>query len=56
MLSVQRDIDLYEIGDIIGNDVDKVIISDKFLDKYRKKFDIRYEKFTHKGVSATRNR
>lgn len=56
MISVQRDIDFSEIGVIIGNDGDKVILSDEFLDKYRKKFDIRYEKFTHKGVSATRNR
>ena len=56
MLSVQRDIDFSEIGVIIGNDGDKVILSDEFLDKYRKKFDIRYEKFIHKGVSATRNR
>ena len=52
-IAIQQNIDFNEIGVIICNDGSDILLSDDFLKSY--KFDIKYFKESHKGVSATRN-
>ena len=53
-IALQQGINFDDIGVIIVNDGTDVILSDDFLKKY--KFDIKYIKAEHKGISETRNR
>jgi len=53
-IALQQGINFDDIGVIIVNDGTDVILSDDFLKKY--KFDIKYVKAEHKGISETRNR
>lgn len=52
-LELQRNIDFNDIGVIIVNDGTDVILDPSFLNKF--KFNIKYIRSEHKGVSATRN-
>lgn len=49
----QLDVDFKDIGVIICNDGSDVLLSDSFLDQY--KYDIKYIKAEHGGISKTRN-
>lgn len=53
-IELQRNIDFNDIGVIIVNDGSDVILDPAFLNKF--KFEIKYIRNEHKGVSATRNR
>lgn len=52
-IELQRNIDFDDIGVIIVNDGTDVILDPSFLNKF--KFNIKYIRSEHKGVSATRN-
>ena len=52
-IELQRNIDFNDIGVIIVNDGTDVILDPSFLNKF--KFNIKYIRSEHKGVSATRN-
>jgi len=49
----QLDVDFKEIGVIICNDGSDVLLTDSFLNQF--KFDVKYIKAEHGGVSKTRN-
>lgn len=53
-IELQRNIDFNDIGVIIVNDGSDVILDPAFLNKF--KFEIKYLRNDHKGVSAARNR
>ena len=53
-IELQRNIDFNDVGVIIVNDGSDVILDPAFLNKF--KFEIKYIRNEHKGVSATRNR
>ena len=53
-IELQRNIDFNDVGVIIVNDGSDVILDPAFLNKF--KFEIKYLRNEHKGVSAARNR
>lgn len=53
-IELQRNIDFNDVGVIIVNDGSDVILDPAFLNKF--KFEIKYIRNEHKGVSAARNR
>ena len=53
-IELQRNIDFNDIGVIIVNDGSDIILDPAFLNKF--KFEIKYIRNEHKGVSAARNR
>ena len=53
---IQQYVNWQDVEIIIGNDGKDLILTSSFLKKYSSKFNLKYLRFNHEGVSGTRNK